>query len=291
MSNAQIHRSSAYWEMGLEALDFKNYVAVNYTLIRKYGLHVAVLVGELASEARYYKNKGQLEDGWFFSTVENIENHTGLNAYYQRESIKAMQDLGIVETKYSGLPRKRYFRVDAMRIIEEMSDAEETAVDRQSFTQLTTSDQHSEQLEAYPVNDNNCNKQPKQTTKKKERKKPAETFDSIIAEKTNNEDLRTALMEFVRMRQRIKKPLTNYALKLRLNKLWKLGKTDEERIAIVNQSVGACWQDFFELKDYGQSTSRGRSGTIFEISEQAKKDFGFDGYAYDGPMETTVIYH
>ncbi len=125
----------------------------------------------------------------------------------------------------------------------------------------------------------------------KERKKSVETFDSIINERTENQELRRAIMEFVKMRQRIKKPLTDYALKLRLNKLWKLGKTDEERIAIVNQSVGACWQDFFELKDYGQSAQRGRSNGGFEISEQAKRDFGFDGYAYDGPMETTVIYH
>ena len=84
---------------------------------------------------------------------------------------------------------------------------------------------------------------------KKERKKPAETFDSIIAERTDNPELVEALGEFVRMRTRIKKPLTNYALTLRLNKLWRLGSTDEERIAIVEQSIGACWQDFFPLRE------------------------------------------
>jgi DNA-binding PadR family transcriptional regulator len=82
----------------------------------------------------------------------------------------------------------------------------------------------------------------------KERKKPS-TFDAIISERTDNPELIKAIGEFIRMRSRIKKPLTDYALQLRLNKLWKLGKTDEERIAIVEQSVGACWQDFYELKD------------------------------------------
>ena len=85
-------------------------------------------------------------------------------------------------------------------------------------------------------------------TKKKERKKPS-TFDAIIAERTSNPDLVNAIGEFIRMRARIKKPLTDYALTLRLNKLWRLGSTDEERIAIVQQSIGACWQDFFPLKD------------------------------------------
>lgn len=82
----------------------------------------------------------------------------------------------------------------------------------------------------------------------KERKKLS-TFDAIIAERTDNEKLREVIGEFIRMRSRIKKPLTNYALKLRLNKLWRLGSTDGERIAIVEQSVGACWQDFYQLKD------------------------------------------
>ena len=103
---------------------------------------------------------------------------------------------------------------------------------------------------------------------KKERKKPAETFDSIIAERTDNPELVEALGEFVRMRTRIKKPLTNYALKLRLNTLWKLGKTDDERVAIVNQSVGACWQDFYELKD--DSARHGTAQRGRENAEQAK---------------------
>ena len=82
----------------------------------------------------------------------------------------------------------------------------------------------------------------------KESKKPS-TFDAIIAERTDNPELAEVIGEFIRMRSRIKKPLTNYALTLRLNKLWRLADTDEERIAIVEQSIGACWQDFFPLKD------------------------------------------
>lgn len=91
------------------------------------------------------------------------------------------------------------------------------------------------------------------TDARKERKKPTETFDSIIAERTDNPELKEALGEFIRMRARIKKPLTNYALRLRLKDLWKLGDTDEERIAIAQQSIASCWQDFYELKDEPKS--------------------------------------
>lgn len=252
MGNGRIHKSSAYWEMGLEALDFRNYVAVNYTLIRKYGLHAAVLIGELASEARYYKREGKLDDGWFFSTVENIEEHTGLNAYHQRETLKTLQDTGIVEIKYSGLPRKRYFRVDAMRVIEEMSTDEETAGQQQSFTQSTTGGSPSESIAVHPVDDNNCKEQPKTTTKTKERKRP-EAFDAIIADFTDDEGLREALGEFVRYRTasatRSKKAFTSYALKQNLGKLRNLAGDPETMTAIVNQTIERGWSGFFELKD------------------------------------------
>lgn len=110
------------------------------------------------------------------------------------------------------------------------------------------------------------------TKEPKERKKPS-TFDAIIAERTDNEKLREVIGEFIRMRSRIKKPLTNYALQLRLNKLWRLGSTDEERIAIVEQSVGACWQDFFPLKDDVPKSDR-RS----QYTEEQNKEF--DAYSW-----------
>lgn len=93
------------------------------------------------------------------------------------------------------------------------------------------------------------------------------TFDAIISERTDNEELREAIGEFIRMRERMRKPLTDYALRLRLDNLWKLGDTDEERIAIVQQSVGASWQDFYELKDDYRKTKKEKSSYGFDPSK------------------------
>ena len=288
MGNGRIHKSSAYWEMGLEALDFKNYIAVNYTLIRKYGLHAAVLIGELASEARYYKREGKLDDGWFFSTVENIEEHTGLNAYYQRETLKALQDMDIIEIKYSGLPRKRYFRVDVMRVIEEMSADDKPAGQQQSFTQSTTSDSSSEPLAVRPVDDNNCKEQPKQIIKKKERKKPAETYDSIIDGFTQDQELRDALRGFLQYRvasaHRSKKEFTNQALRLNLTKLRKLSSDPQTMTAIVNQTVEKGWSGFFELKD---GTPR-KSQRQIDFSEYEQPKLG--SKRYNSTTDITEVY-
>lgn len=90
------------------------------------------------------------------------------------------------------------------------------------------------------------------TKEPKERKKPAETYDSIIDSYTENGELRSALVEFVKMRKMMKKPLTNKALSLLLTSkkgLDGLASTDAEKIDIVNQTIMRGWQGFFPLKD------------------------------------------
>lgn len=84
---------------------------------------------------------------------------------------------------------------------------------------------------------------------KKERKSKSKSYDEQITEYTQNEDLQNALKAFLQMRSFIKKPMTEYALKLMLKKLDELGNTDDIKIAILNQSIAHNWQGIFPLKD------------------------------------------
>ena len=84
---------------------------------------------------------------------------------------------------------------------------------------------------------------------KKERKRTPKSYDEQIEEYTGNEELQNALKAFLQMRSFIKKPMTEYALKLMLNKLDELGNTDDTKIAILNQSITNNWQGIFPLKD------------------------------------------
>ena len=285
-----VHRADGYWNIGLDFLGSGNYIAVNRSLIRAFGLNVAVVIGELASEAKYWKRKGQLNDGWFFSTVENIESATGLNSYYQRDAIKKLQELGLIEAKYKGLPRKRYFRLNCMAIIQmiaEIDEEEETAGQLQCFTQCTTNDALSEPLMTHSVNDNNNKEQP-QSTKKEERKKPAETYDSIIDGFTQDQDLRDALSGFLQYRvataHRQKKAFTNKALKLNLAKLRKLSSDPQTMTAIVNQTVEKGWSGFFELKDE-QPRKPQRQMDLSEYGQPKPGD-----QRYDSSTGVTEIY-
>lgn len=83
----------------------------------------------------------------------------------------------------------------------------------------------------------------------KAQSKPVENFDSIIQKSTESEELREALVEFVKFRKLIKKPMTNKALELIIAKLNKLGASDRERAAIINQSIERGWSGVFSLKD------------------------------------------
>jgi phage replication O-like protein O len=63
---------------------------------------------------------------------------------------------------------------------------------------------------------------------------------------------------FIEMRKSLKKPMTDYAVKLALNKLKELASSEQEQIVIINQSIFHSWQGFFPLKDQGNQKSGGR---------------------------------
>lgn len=110
------------------------------------------------------------------------------------------------------------------------------------------------QLSTKKSNTDKSNTDKSTTNKKKESTRAA--YDEIIESYTENEELRNALIEFVKMRKMIKKPLTNKALTLLLTSkkgLDGLASSDAEKIDIVNQTVMHSWQGFYPLKDDGDS--------------------------------------
>lgn len=102
------------------------------------------------------------------------------------------------------------------------------------------------------LNTNKLNTKVLNTNNKKVSKaqsKPVENFDSIIQKSTESTELREALVEFVKFRKLIKKPMTNKALELIISKLNKLGSSDREKVAIINQSIERGWAGVFSIKD------------------------------------------
>ena len=84
---------------------------------------------------------------------------------------------------------------------------------------------------------------------KKEKKEKGTEFDFIINSYTENNDLKSAIYDFIKMRKTIKAPLTSNALTLILKKLDNLADNDTLQIDILNQSIMRSWRGVFEIKD------------------------------------------
>lgn len=85
-----------------------------------------------------------------------------------------------------------------------------------------------------------------------------ESYNSIIEEYTEDKNLRDTLLEYIKMRKRIRKPMTNYALTLALRKLDQLASSVADKIEILNQSIVNGWQDVYAIKGGDGNAGHGR---------------------------------
>jgi len=87
-------------------------IIVNKSLARNIGLNEAILYSELLSKYIYFSKRCMLDcDGYFFNTVENIEEDTTLTKKQQIPAIKNLEKLGLIKKKIKGLPPKRFFKI------------------------------------------------------------------------------------------------------------------------------------------------------------------------------------
>lgn len=130
----------------MDVIDFLSndgYIIVNKKIAKEIGLNEAVLLGELCSEYKYWRNQNKLENGWFFSTIENVEENTTLSAYQQRKSLKILEDLKLIEVRLKGTPPVRHIFLNVENLNNQM------------FKNFTFKSEKSESLNVKKVDINN----------------------------------------------------------------------------------------------------------------------------------------
>lgn len=130
----------------LSLIATSNFITVNRTIAGIVGLEAAAVLGELASESLYWQENNPSEDGWFFSTVENLEKRTYLSAHSQRLALNKLQEQGWISVEKRGMPAKRYIRIHEDQIAR--------VVNNKSLKFLTTSDKNFEQQDVKIFNTN-----------------------------------------------------------------------------------------------------------------------------------------
>ena len=66
----------------------------------------------MLSQAMYWSTRGSDEDGWFFKTMAEWEDETGLRRAEQETARKRLLALGLMEEERRGIPAKLFYRVN-----------------------------------------------------------------------------------------------------------------------------------------------------------------------------------
>lgn len=86
---------------------------------------------------------------------------------------------------------------------------------------------------------------------KKEKTSKKTSYDKIIDEMIEDEEIKELMYDFIKMRKAKKKPLTDRALKIQINKLFKITEDIEEQKAIIEKSIVKCWDEFYKPNNGG----------------------------------------
>jgi hypothetical protein len=242
------------------------FIMVNKHLIRELGLNAAVLIGELCREHEYWSNNGDLVEGSFYSTRENIRENTGLTDYAQREALDILKENEIVSVIKRGLPAVNYYKINE----DNLNNMFLVSHDKSLRNRTTRDDENEEQdLTKSEPNKNNKRKDKEEKTNNYYNKKEEEFFGKIksnkkrgnlydkcydqILEFTNNIGLIDALTEYLKIRLQMKdKPLYAGTWTGMLKKLAKM----DNQIDVVNTSIERGWASFFEQKSYSKGKEK-----------------------------------
>jgi len=217
--------------MIMNLLSNNGYIIVNKSIIQKIGLHEAIILGEMCSEYTYWSNENRLENGFFYSTRENIQENTGLSPYQQRQSFKNLIDRGIIIIKEMGMPQKTWYSLNETAIYQLLletdfiSSSEETSQqDLNKFEDkpsknFTTSGEETtaHDVKKLDINNNNNNNKNSNNILSNPISNNSDGEDEIFYEKLFKENIELAKTKKQKILQKMKS--AKHMKKCRVNKL------------------------------------------------------------------------
>lgn len=273
------------------------YIILNKIVIKKLGLHEAIILGELCSEYTHWEKNGKLEDNYFYSTRENIEENTGLSAYQQREPMKKLISLGVILEKSKGMPLQKWYSLNSQLLykllcedLDLATSSEETkeqdvkklnSNENKVFSSdLTTSCKEISQQDIKKLDDKilrNCSTS-KERTKEHDVKNLHTNNNNINNKKNNNKYLYNS-------EQKVKFKDKVFLTKKQYNELIKkFGKEKIDnlitRMDLYKKSTGKIYEDDYATILLWINTSINKNKSDFtedsEWMKNAKEKFGED---------------
>ena len=263
-------------------LSTDGFIQVNKTLIKKVGLHEAILIGELCAEYNYWEERDMLDDGYFYSTRDNIEENTGLSEHYQRKALSHLYELGIILIEKRGLPAKNYYKIDfniLLSVIETSScqrcrqqDAESVQINNNKQEKQVNKNTSKEVLQDFSFGNKKPTKKPNLYTK------CVQLIDSYDFSCWGH--IREQLIDYLNFRLSVKdKPLYINMWKGMLNKLANLCVDDISKYEqVIQYSLERGYLSFYEPSNYSSAKSKPwesgvKSTTRTEEEKEADREF------------------
>lgn len=97
------------------------------------------------------------------------------------------------------------------------------------------------------------------------------SYEAIIMDYTTDDELIQALWDFIAMRKMKKNPPTDRALRILLKKLDDLGKTNAEKIKLLETAIERGWLTVYPIKDEGGNKRGGNERNNGENSDYTGK--------------------
>ena len=235
------------------------------TLLKSYSDSSVGLVPPVA-QALYFRlfliNNRACWTEWFGATNQRLMLEVGLNsAHTLIENRNLLKRLGFIDFKQGKKGQPTLYRLNDMceekGALNALNTAPQTALETASNSALNTAPQTA-----------HIYRQETMTKTKTKRNTKEKDLAVILDSYTQNAELIEALEGFIEMRKRIKAPLTEHALSLLLKKLDGLGRSDAEKVEIVNQSVMNNWKGFFALKQEVRQHGAGRNDSRAALEER-----------------------
>lgn len=203
--------------------------------------------------------KGQtILRGQKLTSIEHLADDVGLTIQQTRTALKKLKSTHEITIKTTN--KNTLITIEKFNNYQFEIDEDNKQNNKQFNNLITNNQQTNNKQITTNKNDNNDNI-------KKEKNKKRKTFEEVLAENNCSEELEITVRDFIDMRKTIKKPMTSKALELLFRNLEKLTNLEEEKIAILNQSIEHGWQTVYPLK-----TNNMRNSSKGEIKEEEKQE-------------------
>ena len=96
----------------LQIINPDNSMTFNRFIAHAIGATETVIYFALISKMTYYQKRGMLdEEGFFYATALDIQESTTYTKRVQLPALKKLEEIGLIDTKLDGLPRRKYYRI------------------------------------------------------------------------------------------------------------------------------------------------------------------------------------